>query len=125
MRIADCGIQNAECGMRIAEFAIRNAECGMRNTECEIDIAFRIPHSAFRIQNGFRNPHSAFRIQIDSVGSRLLIPNCKWVLRHPQLDSSRQFPKITEAGLVESQRLRSVRTSGYVVGRSSKRAGDR
>jgi hypothetical protein len=78
-------MRNAECGMR-------NIECGMRNEEFGIKMKFLIvPYSAFRIPRSFSN----------------------WVHRHPQLDSSRQFSKITEAGLVESYRLRSVRTSGY------------
>jgi hypothetical protein len=78
---------------------MRNVECGMRNKECGIQ------NEEFGIKTKFHIiPPSTLRIPYSY---------CNWVHRHPQLDSSRQFSKITEAGLVESYRLRSVRTSGY------------
>jgi hypothetical protein len=111
MRIADfkrateaqviCHLSFVICHLSLKKCSEPNDKCKMNNEQWKMARA-----SVARLKSAIRN-------QDESLGSGLLIPNCKWVHRHPQLDSSRRFPKNMEAGLVESHRLRSVRTSGY------------
>src|SRR5262245_65933756 len=57
-------MRNAECG-------IRNAECGIANVECEVHAVFNVlrpalcfPDSVFDVSHSpFRIPRSAFRIE--------------------------------------------------------------